>query len=89
VFAIKQDKAHRSIGGVLNELGGAFLEQFVLISDRLGRCWIFRWLEDEVRRNAMMRELDLSDHYLRDIGIEHRYVDLRTEDLVKRLRAGG
>jgi hypothetical protein len=89
MFAVNQDKADKPIGGVLKELSVAFLEQFVFIGGWLGLCRIFRWLKDEARRNAMIRELDLSDHYLRDIGIEHRYIDLRTDDLVKRLRAGG
>jgi len=89
MFAVDQDKADRPIGGALKELGTGFLEQFAFIGGRLGLCSIFRWLSDEARRNAMIRKLDLSDRDLRDIGIEHRHLDLRTDDLVKRLRAGG
>jgi len=90
MIAVNQDEADRSIGRVLKAVGGAFLEQLVFIGDRLALCKVFRWLRDEARRNAMIRELNLlSDYCLDDIGIGRRYVDLRTDDLVKRLRAGG
>jgi hypothetical protein len=57
--------------------------------DRLDPWRLFRWLQDKARRNAATRELDLlSDYYLDDIGIRRR-IDLRTDDLVNRLRTGG
>lgn len=89
MFAANQDKADRSIGRVLKNLGGASLEQLVFIGDRLGLCNVLRWLQDEVQHNATMRELiQLNDYCLEDIGIRRPF-DLRTDDLVKRLRAGG
>lgn len=89
MFSINQDKPDGLVGRLPKELRGAFLRQLVFIGDRLGLCKIFRWLEDEAQRKAMIRELNLSDHYLRDLGIERRYSDLRTDDLEKRLRVGG
>ena len=89
MFAVNQENADRLGGGVSKELGAPLLERFLSVGNRLGLCRIFRRLKDEAGRDAMIRELDLGDYYLRDIGIEHRSVDLRTDDLVKRLRAGG
>jgi hypothetical protein len=72
------------------DLGREFLELLALIGDRVGLCKAFRWLRDEAQRNATSRELYLlSDYYLEDIGIGRCYFDLRTDDLVERLRAGG
>jgi hypothetical protein len=89
MFAVNQVNADRLSGGVPKKLGAPLVERSFFIGNWLGLCRIFRWLKDEVGHDAMVRELNLGDHYLRDIGIEHRPVDLRTDDLVKRLRAGG
>ena len=89
MFAPNQAKADGSIGRVLKDLGGAFLVQLVFIGDQLGICDVVRWLQDEARHDATMRELNLlNDYCLDDIGIK-RPSDLRTDDLVRRLRAGG
>jgi len=89
MFAVNQYKTDKSIGRVLKDLGGAFLKQLVFIDDRLGPCKVFRWFQDEARRNATIRELNLlSDYCLDDTGVRRPF-DLRTDDLVKRLRAGG
>jgi hypothetical protein len=89
MFAANQDKADRSIGRILKDLGGAFLEQLVFVGDQLGLCNVFRWLQDEARHSATIRELNLvNDYCLDDIGIKRPF-DLRTDDLIKRLRAGG
>jgi uncharacterized protein YjiS (DUF1127 family) len=86
MFDVNRDKAD----GSSVDLGGEFLALLVFIGDRLGLSKVFRWLRDEAQRNATIRELNLlSDHDLEDIGIGRRYIDLRTDDLVKRLRAGG
>src|SRR4029450_908273 len=58
-FAGNQDKADKSAGRVLKDLRGAFLEQLAVIDGRFGLCKVFRWLQDETRRNALMRELNL------------------------------
>jgi uncharacterized protein YjiS (DUF1127 family) len=88
MFEVNRDKTDGS--SVLKDLGGEFLELLAFIGDHLGPCKVLRRLRDEVQRNATIRELNLlSDHYLEDIGIGRHYVDLRTDDLVKRLRAGG
>ena len=88
MFDVNRDKADGF--SVLNDLCSEFLELLAFIGGHLGRRKVFRWLRDEAPRNATLRELSLrSDRYLQDIGIERRYVDLRTDDLVKRLRAGG
>jgi uncharacterized protein YjiS (DUF1127 family) len=90
MFPTNQDKADRSIGRVLKDVGGAFLEQLVFIGDQLGLFNVFRWLQDEWRLNAAIRELSrLNDHYLDDIGIGRGSIDLREDELIKRLRAGG
>jgi hypothetical protein len=87
MFAANQDKADRSIGRILKDLGGAFLEQLVFVGDQLGH--VFRWLQDEARHSATILELNLlNDYCLDDIGIKRPF-DLRTDDLIKRLRAGG
>jgi hypothetical protein len=60
-----------------------------VIDDRLGLRKLVRWLHNETGRNATLRELDLlNDHCLDDIG-RRRPLDPKTDDLVKRLRAGG
>ena len=89
MFAVNQDKADEFPGRTLKALGDALLAQLAVIDDRLNVSRIFRWLRDEARRNAMMRELNLlNDHCLDDLGVR-RPIDQRTDDLVKRLRAGG
>jgi len=89
MFAVHQDKADKYPGRAPKDLCGALLRQLVVIEDRLDLCRVFRWLQDGARRNAMIRELDLlNDYCLDDIGIRRPF-DLKTDDLVKRLRAGG
>ena len=84
MFAVNQDRAHRS-AGALKDLWGALLEQLVAINDRLGVCNFFCRFLDEARRNELN---GLTDYCLEDIGVRRR-LDPRTDDLVKRLRAGG
>jgi uncharacterized protein YjiS (DUF1127 family) len=84
MFAVNQDRAHRS-AGALKDLWGALLEQLVAIDDRLGVCKSFRRFLDEARCNELN---GLTDYCLEDIGVR-RCPDPRTDDLVKRLRAGG
>ena len=89
MFAVNQDNADESRGRTLKDLRGALLVQLAVIDDWFGVCRIFRWLRNEARRNAMMRELNLlDDHCLDDLGLR-RPLDQRTDDLVERLRAGG
>jgi hypothetical protein len=89
MFAVNQGNADESRGRTLKDLPGTLLAQLTVIDDRLGVCRIFRWLRDEARRNAMLRELNLlGDHCLDDLGVR-RPIDQRTDDLVERLRAGG
>ena len=88
MFAANQDKTDRSIGRVPKDVGGAFLDHLVFIGDQLGLCNVLRWLRDETEHHATMRELNLlNDQCLDDIGIK-RPLDLRNDDLVRRLRAG-
>ena len=90
MFGTNQDKADRSIGRVLKDVGGAFLERLVFIGDQLSLFNVLRWLQVEWRLNAAIRELRrLNDHYLDDIGIERSSINLREDELIKRLRAGG
>ena len=89
MFAVKQDKADKSAGQILKDLCGAFLGQLAVIDDRLGLRKLVRWLHDEAGRNATLRELNLlNDRCLEDIG-RRRPLDPKTDDLLKRLRAGG
>ena len=86
---INQDGANNSIGRIRKHLVGASIEQLAFMVDRFDPRGLLRWLQDQARRNAAKRELDLlSDYCLDDIGAKRR-VDLRTDDLVNRLRAGG
>ena len=89
MFAVNQDKAGKSAGQILKDLCGAFLGRLAIIDDRLGLRKLVRWLHDEAGRKATLRELNLlNDYCLDDIGIKRPF-DLRTDDLVRRLRAGG
>ena len=89
MFAVKQDKADKSAGQILKDLCGAFLGQLAVIDDRLGLRKLVRWLYDETGRKATLRELNLlNDRCLEDIG-RRRPLDPKTDDLLKRLRAGG
>lgn len=86
---VNQDSADKSIGRVIKHHGGAVMEQLAFMVDRLDPWRLLSWFQDKARGNAAKRELDLlSDYYLDDVGIRRR-IDLRTDDLVKRLRAGG
>jgi hypothetical protein len=75
-----------SISGALQERGSALRERLVFTSDRLGIGRLFDWLKDKARRKALTRVSALSDHDIRVIGIEHRDIDSRADDLVKCLR---
>jgi hypothetical protein len=89
MFASNQDKAAKSAGQILKDLRGAVLEQLAGIGDRLRLRRLFRWLQDETGHSKAMHELALlNDYCLDDIGIK-RPLDPRTDDLVRRLRAGG
>jgi uncharacterized protein YjiS (DUF1127 family) len=89
MFVVNPGKADRSIGQLVNHLGGKFLGQLVFIADRLDAWRLLRRFQDEARRNAPIRELNLlSDYYLDDVGVR-RSVDRRADDLVRRLRLGG
>jgi len=90
MLAVNQDKMEKSIGHMLQDLGGAFLAPLALIGNGLGFYKVICWLQDEWRWNATIRELNrLNDHYLDDIGIRRSYINLRDDELVKRLREGG
>ena len=89
MFAVNQDKVDKPSGQGLKEFCGAFLGQLAAMGDRFGLPNFVRWLQDEAQGNAMLRELNLlNDHCLNDIG-RRRPLDQKTDDLVKRLRAGG
>ena len=87
MFAPNQTQADGAVHEV-RDRGVAFPQPFVFIGNQLGIC-IVRWLHDKARHHAAMRQLNrLSDYCLDDMGIE-RPLDPRTDDLVRRLRAGG
>ena len=89
MVAVNQGKADKSAGQIRKYFFGAFLGQLAVIDDRLGLRKLVRWLHDEAGRNATLRELNLlNDYCLDDIG-RRRPLDQKTDDLVKRLRAGG
>ena len=84
MFAVNRDKADKYPGRALKDLRGALLKQLVVIEDRLNLCRVFRWLQDEARRSAMIRELNLlNDYCLDDIGIRHPH-DLKTDHQLRR-----
>ena len=87
MLAVDQDRIEKSISHVLQDVGGALLAPLALICN--GSYRVIRWLQDEWRLNATNRELSrLNERYLDDIGIR-RSIDLRHDELIKRLRAGG
>ena len=87
MFAVNRNKAHKPAGQIRRNLRGAFLKQLATIDFSLRK--LFRWLQDEAGRRAVWRELNLlDDRGLDDIGLR-RPPDPKTDDLVKRLRAGG
>jgi hypothetical protein len=89
MFAVNQGKVDKSVGRRLKELCSATLGQLAIMSDRLGLTNLVRCLQDEAQRNATLRELNLlNDRCLDDIG-RRRPLDPKTDDLLKRLRAGG
>lgn len=70
-----------------DNVASAFLAPLILIRKRL--YGVSRWIRDEWRLNAAIRELRrLNDDYLDDIGIKRRQLDLREKTLIKRLRTG-
>ena len=89
MFAANQGRADEFAGRTLKDLRSALVARLAVIDDRLGVCRIFGWLRSEAWPNVMMRELNLlDDHCLDDLGLRRPF-DQRTDDLVKRLRAGG
>jgi len=88
MLAVNQAKVEKATGHTLQHLGGALLASLAVVG---GRFYAFaRRLRDERRWNSTVRELHrLSDHDLNDIGIRRGYLDLRDDELVKRLREGG
>ena len=70
----------------MEDLGGIFLAPLVFIGTRVYK--VSCWFRDEWQWNATTLELNrLNDYCLDDIGIKRPF-DLRTDDLVRRLRAG-
>ena len=89
MFAIDQDKVAKPAVQILKDFRGAVLERLAGIDDRIGLRRLLRWLRDEAGRIAAMHELNLlNDCCLKDVGIK-RPLDPKTDDLVRRLRAGG
>ena len=89
MFAVNQGEVDKSAGQTLKYLCGAFLGRLAVIDDCLGLRKLVCWLHNESGRSATLRELNLlNDYCLDDIG-RRRPLDLKTDDLVKRLRAGG
>lgn len=89
MFAVNQDKTDESPGQTPKDFRGALPVPLAVIDDWFGVARIFRWLRDEAQHSALMRELNLlNDHCLDDLGVRRPF-DQRTDDLVKRLRAGG
>ena len=61
----------------------------VVISDGLGVRRGVRWLQDDWRRHATIRELNrLSDHELNDVGIKRSDIALIADEMVKQWREG-
>jgi uncharacterized protein YjiS (DUF1127 family) len=76
MFATDQESSTKSIGCVLRDLGGASLVRHVHADRRLNVFTVVRWLQDERRRRAAIRELNrLNDYYLDDIGISRDDID--------------
>jgi uncharacterized protein YjiS (DUF1127 family) len=76
MFATNQESSTKSIGYVLRDLAGPFLVRHVHADRRLNVFTVVRWLQDERRRRAAIRELNrLNDYYLNDIGISRDDID--------------
>jgi len=87
--AVNQNKADKSAGQALKDLCGAFLRQLAVIGARFDLRNLVRWVLDEAGHIATLHELNLlNDRCLNDMG-RKRPLDPKTDDLVRRLRAGG
>jgi len=83
--AVNQDKAEKSIGHTLQDVVGAFVALTAVIGN--GFLRVVRWLYDEWRLNATIRNLaQLDDRLLDDIGIKRSSLHLRDEELMKLVR---
>jgi hypothetical protein len=77
----------KSIGHRAQDVSGVLLAPLGLIQSRLYE--VVCWFSNEWRLNATIRELNLlNDHCLDDIGLRRPF-NLKTDDLMRRLRAGG
>lgn len=87
MVAVKGEDLDKSVGPVPRSLGGWLLVPLVPTGRGLSNA--FRWLKDELRRHATVRELNLlSDHYLDDVGITRSDSDLVAYEMLKPLRDG-
>ena len=94
MIAFNPARADRAVSQSLKGLAAECLGQLVLVAGqlnpwRLNPGRLLHRIQDEAQRNETIGELNLlSDRYLDDVGFKRR-VDLRADDLVKRLRMGG
>ena len=87
MVAVKQDNVDKFSGPVLQSFSRGLLVPLVFTGRGLSKA--FRWLQDELRRKATIRELNLmSDHYLDDVGITRNDIDLVAYKMLKPLREG-
>jgi uncharacterized protein YjiS (DUF1127 family) len=84
---VHQDQVEKSVAHLLYDLAGAFVALLVYIGYWSGLYRAVHWLQDEWRRNALIRELSgISDYYLNDVAINRSEIDEVADVTVKRLR---
>jgi uncharacterized protein YjiS (DUF1127 family) len=89
MFAVDHDKVGYSSSPVLQQVGRGVMAPLMFIGGRLRLDRIVYWIQDEIQRAALIRELNrLDDHYLRDIGIYRADIDDMADAMVRRRREG-
>jgi uncharacterized protein YjiS (DUF1127 family) len=87
MLAIDRDNVEYSTGPALQQIGRAVAAPAMSIARRLRLDRVVYWIQDEVKRAALVRELSqLNDYYLRDIGIHRADIDDIADMMVKRRR---
>lgn len=87
MLAIDHDNVEYSTGSVLPLIGHRVVAPLTFIGRRLGLDRVVHWIQDEMARAALVRELSqLNDRYLRDIGIHRADIDEIGDEMVRRRR---
>jgi hypothetical protein len=87
MLTIDHDKVEYSSSSVLQPIGRGVAAPLKFIWRWLGLDLVVYWIQDEMGRAALVRELSqLNDRYLRDIGIHRADIDDMADEMVRRRR---